>query len=100
MSLENEEKTLSSSPCFLGSSAKVTMGREDGMAGSRRGLPSVVRVSPVTVSLSLATAPKAPGPRLGTAFWPLPSSIKSWPNRSGTARVALRTVESAAMAPE
>ena len=79
MSLEKEEKALSSSPCFLVSTAKVTMGLDGDMTGKRMGLASEARVSPVTVSFSLATAPKAPGPRWLTDFCPLPSGRKSWP---------------------
>ena len=71
----------------------------DARAGSRD-CASSQSVSPVSVSLSLATTPISPGPSASTGFCVLPMSQPRWPMRSLTSRVALSTWLSERKVPE
>ena len=61
------------------------------MPGSTTGCASSHSVSPVSVSLSLATTPISPGPSDSTGFCVLPMSQPTCPMRSLAPRVELRT---------
>ena len=58
------------------------------------------RRSLVSVSFSLATAPRSPARISGTLVGVLPCSSVRWPSRSGVSRVMFCTVESAFTVPE
>ena len=68
--------------------------REGRPAGRRSGCALSASVSPVCVSLSLATAPMSPAWISGTWVWALPCSSRSEPTRSAESRVVLWTAES------
>ena len=91
---------LSSSPRLLGWMAKEMEGSGKVMAGRMTGWLSSQSVSPVRVSLSLATTPISPGPSDSTAFWVLPMRWPRCPMRSFPPRVALSTWLSALKVPE
>ncbi len=79
---EREIKTLSSSPFVLDSREnEISVGSGSTHLNFTL-LLSLQSVSPVVVSLSLATATMAPGPALLIGFCSLPVTIKSWLNLS------------------
>ncbi len=89
-----------SSPLVLGRIAKEMTGAGRSAAGKMTGDFSSHSVSPLVVSLSLATATISPGSALAIGDCFLPSSRKSWPKRSRTPRVELSTVASLTARPE
>ncbi len=85
----NEGMIFSTSALVLGVTAMFMMVSGNTGLGRVKATDSESRVSPVLVSLSLATAKMSPGPTSSTGFWALPSSMRSEPMRSLVSRVAL-----------
>src|SRR4029450_6109237 len=82
---------LSSSPRDLGWMANEMAGSGKAIPDRTMGFASSQRVSPVSVSLSLATTPISPGPSASIVFCVLPCSQPMCPTRSLAPRVALST---------
>ena len=62
------------------------------MLDTRQGWPGAARLSPVSVSESLATMPMSPALISSMGCWSLPRSIISWPTRSSRFFVQLCTL--------
>src|SRR5438105_11188901 len=96
----NPVESLSSSPFVLGSTAMASSGSGRWNSGNLTSSPLVVRVSPVFVWASFATAPTSPAGTSETLSWSLPWSVKSWPTRSSVLFWTLWTEESGRNRPE
>ena len=91
---------FSSSALLFGCTANEMTASNAGSFGKSTGAFSSESVSPVAVSLSLATAQISPAIAAGIGDCFLPSSRKSCPKRSFTSRLVLSTVESLVARPE
>ncbi len=81
---------LSRSAFVCGSIATDSVGSGKGMSGRTSGFSFAVRVSPVSVTASLATAPIWPALSSPTGSWSLPCRSRSWPIRSSSPRFAFQ----------
>ena len=82
---------MSRSPFDSGSIATTSDGDGNSSAGSVSGFSFDARVSPVSVTASLATAPISPALSSPIGSCSLPWSSSSWPIRSSSPRVAFQT---------
>ena len=73
--------------------------RVDRPVQARAAAPCVESVSPVAVTVSLATAPISPGRSSPTGSWSLPCSRRSWPIRSSSRLLRVPHVGLAAQRP-
>ena len=82
---------LSRSPLDCGSMATISDGAGNSSGGSVSGFSCDASVSPVSVTVSLATAPISPALSSPIGSCSLPWSSSSWPIRSSSPRVAFQT---------
>ena len=93
------EPILSMSALVLGCTASLKMGLGKTMGVSLTGLSWAQRVSPVAVTLSLATAPMSPAPTWVTGSWVLPPQHEELPDAFGRVLVEFQTCELLSIAP-